>query len=67
MADLAQTLGVALPAEFAELQPDELDALDAALRAARARRSAALTAAIDNSVRHLPVLLRVAVRRALGL
>jgi hypothetical protein len=66
MGDLAAAVGVPPPEEFGALSAAHRDALaDLVERAAR-DRSALLDRAIDDSLRHMPALLRGPVKRALG-
>lgn len=67
MRSLSKTLQAPVPAEFATLSDDDLRALEHALAAAATARSQALTEAVDASLKHLPFVLRPAVKKALGL
>lgn len=67
MQSLARTLQSPVPGEFASLGADDLRLLDGAVAAAAHARSRALTEAIESSLRHLPALLRPAVKKVLGL
>jgi hypothetical protein len=66
---LAETLG--RPAEefraFAELRPGELDLLADAVVETGRRQQEALHRAVEDSLRHVPALLRGAVKAAVGL
>jgi hypothetical protein len=64
---LAATLKAPIPPEFSALGEGDLAALDATLHAAAAHRSTQLNDAITASLKHLPALLRPAVKKALGL
>jgi hypothetical protein len=63
---LAAAIGAAPPAEFATLSADDAAALAATVDRAAADREAMLERAIEDSLRHLPALLRGPVKRALG-
>ena len=65
IAETQAELGLADPTPLASLAPDELAWLRAAVRDAREREHAALTAAVDQALEHVPRLLRGAVRRIL--
>lgn len=67
MADLEKVLGDRPPAPFAELAADEADDLAAALQEAMDKRSALIDRSIEDSLHHLPGMLRGPVRRALGM
>ena len=67
MADLAKALGAPPPPEFDDLSADERSHLAAALQAASAKRSQQIDTSIEESLAHLPGLLRGTVRRALGM
>ena len=67
MADLAKALGAAPPAEFEQLSATDRAHLGEALQAASDRRSQQIDVSIDESLSHLPGLLRGTVRRALGM
>ena len=58
-------LGLADAAPLVELTPDQLAWLRDAARGARHREHAALEAAIDRAMEHVPWLLRGAVKRIL--
>ncbi|MEU3271338.1 hypothetical protein ABZ639_10855 [Saccharomonospora sp. NPDC006951] len=64
---LAEQLGGALPEGIDALDEEHKQVLGDALRAARRRQAAALSAAAEESLSHVPFLLRGAVRKAAGL
>lgn len=66
MDDLARAIGATPPAEFAALSDADRDTLAAAVERAARERSELLDRAIDDSLRHIPALLRGTVKRALG-
>jgi len=66
MDDLARAIGATPPAGFAALSDAERDRLAAAVERAARERSELLDRAIDDSLRHIPALLRGTVKRALG-
>lgn len=53
------------PERLKSLSDNELSALNNAINAAQARESKALENAIEEAQRHLPALLRIAVRKIL--
>jgi hypothetical protein len=63
---LETQLGAAVPAGLARLGSAQLDDLAAAVAEARHRQAAELEAAGDHALRHIPRLLRIAIRRVLG-
>ena len=63
---LAAALGAAPPEAFAALSADDEAALAAVVERAVADRDALIDRAIDDSLRHIPALLRGPVKRALG-
>lgn len=67
MDDLQAATGAPPPAEFDRLAPDHHADLAGLVEAAAQRRTEALGRAIDESLRHIPALLRGPVRRSLGL
>jgi hypothetical protein len=67
MADLQKVLGARPPAEFADLNTDETAHLADALQSAMDTRSALIDRSIEDSLKHLPGMLRGTVRRALGM
>ena len=66
MSDLAGQLGD-LPESVAALPAEHQQDLADALREARRKQGAALAKAGDDALRHVPALLRPAVRKAVGL
>ncbi len=64
---LADLLGDDLPAGIVALPEEHRQDLADALRDARRRQSAALAEAGEAGLRHVPALLRGAVRKAVGL
>jgi hypothetical protein len=66
MDDLSRAIGATPPTEFAALSDTDRDTLAAAVERAARDRSELLDRAIDNSLRHIPALLRGTVKRALG-
>ena len=66
MDDLARAIEATPPAEFAVLSDAERDRLAAAVERAARERSELLDRAIDDSLWHIPALLRGTVKRALG-
>jgi len=66
MDELARALGAAPPVEFAALSAAERASLAATVEDAARARSALLDQGIEDSLRHLPALLRGTVKRALG-
>lgn len=67
MADLAAAIGAPPPPEFDALSPEERSALAEAVERAAAARSTHIDRAIEDSLRHIPALLRGTVKRALGM
>jgi hypothetical protein len=67
MADLATVLGAAPPAQFAELTAEEQADLAEAVQTAMDNRSQLIDRSIEESLKHLPGMLRGTVRRALGM
>jgi hypothetical protein len=65
-SDLASAVGVAPPDELAALPAEQQAALAGLVESAAARRAKLMDEAIDESLRHLPTLLRATVRRTLG-
>lgn len=66
MDDLARAIGVTPPTEFGALSDTDRETLAAAVERAARDRSEMLDGAIDDSLRHIPALLRGTVKRALG-
>jgi hypothetical protein len=66
MADLAEAIGAEPPEQFGALLAADRQALAALVVQAAQERSQLINRAIDDSLRHLPALLRGAVKRALG-
>lgn len=64
---LAKELGGDPPETFHALPPDALSALTAALRAARSRQKKQLDEALTKALEHVPALMRLPVRKVLGL
>ena len=64
---LAGAVGAQPPAAFAALSADDAAALAAIVERAAADRDALIDRAIEDSLRHLPALLRGPVKRALGI
>jgi hypothetical protein len=67
MADLQTVLGTRPPEEFAALTEAEAADLAGAVQDAMEHRSALIDKSIEDSLRHLPAMLRGTVRRALGM
>ena len=67
MADLTTVLGTRPPEEFAELTDADAADLASALQEAMDHRSALIDQSIEESLKHLPAMLRGTVRRALGM
>ena len=63
---LMRALDAPIPPEFERLSDEHLTALAATLVAASEHRTEALSTAITASLRHIPALLRPAVKKALG-
>jgi hypothetical protein len=66
MDELAAAVGAPLPPEFAVLSDEHRAALVAAVERAAQARSRLLDRGIEDSLRHLPGVLRRPVKRALG-
>ncbi len=66
MDEIAAAIGAAPPPEFAALTPEHRAALAAAVERAAQARSRLLDRGIEDSLRHLPGVLRGPVKRALG-
>ena len=66
VSELSQALGAAPPPELDVLTEQEQAALAELVTAAAQRRSELLDTAIDESLRHLPALVRGPVKRVLG-
>jgi len=64
---LARELGGDPPETFHALPADGLASLTAALRAARARQKKQLDEALTKALEHVPALMRLPVRKVLGL
>lgn len=64
---LARELGGDPPEAFSALPKDALAALTAALRAARSRQKNELDTALTKALEHVPALMRLPVRKVLGL
>lgn len=67
MNDLADAIGATPPAEFETLSDAHRAALAELVRHAAAARSQLIDKAIDDSLRHLPALVRGPVKLALGI
>lgn len=67
MSDLAAAIQTGPPPEFDALSDTERAALAEFVEAAARKRSALIDRAIEDSLRHLPALLRGTVKRALGM
>lgn len=67
MTTLAQAIKGAPPAEFAQLSDEDATALAGLVEHAAAERAALIDRAIEDSLRHLPALIREPVKRALGI
>jgi hypothetical protein len=65
-SELASAVGAAPPDELAALPAEHQAALAGLVESAAARRAQLMDEAIDESLRHLPTLLRATVRRTLG-
>lgn len=65
LADLETVLHAAPPAELAALPPDAIADLAAAIRTARREQGAALEAAGEQALTHVPRLLRGPVKKVL--
>jgi hypothetical protein len=63
---LAAAIGATPPDDFAALPAADIAALAAAVERAANERNAMIDRAIDDSLRHIPALLRGSVKRALG-
>lgn len=66
MPDLEAAIGAPPPAEFDLLSDAERAALGAVVVQAARDRDELIDRAIDDSLRHIPALLRGTVKRALG-
>jgi 3',5'-cyclic AMP phosphodiesterase CpdA len=66
MNALEGQLGGPAPPGLAGLDDDQLRDLVDAIRAARHRQAAELTAASDRALEHIPWLLRIPLRKVLG-
>lgn len=62
---LADLLGHQLPASFSKLSSDDLATLSAAVGQLRHKRQQHMQDATEEALRHVPVLLRGAVRKIL--
>ena len=67
MTDLAAAIGAPPPAEFDALSATDRAALATSVERAARERSELLDRAIEDSLRHIPGLLRGTVKRALGI
>jgi hypothetical protein len=67
MPELAAAVGAQPPAEFEVLSEADRSALAAAVARAAADRDTLIDRAIDDSLRHIPALLRGTVKHALGI
>ena len=67
VAELRKRLGADLPASVEALPADALRDLTEAVRSARSRQSSSLAAATEESLRHVPRLVRPVVRKVIGL
>ena len=67
MTTLAEAIKVRPPADFSGLSDDEATALAGLVEHAAAERTALIDRAIEDSLRHLPALVRGPVKRALGI
>ena len=63
---LEAELGAKPPGDLAQLTAEQQRALARAIRDARHRQAAPLTAAGDQALQHIPKLLRVPIRKVLG-
>jgi hypothetical protein len=66
MSELADAVGASPPPEFDALSPEDRAALAGLVEQAARQRRELLHRAIDDSLRHIPGLLRGTVKRALG-
>ncbi len=66
MEELGRELRASPPSGLAQLKPDELHDLTAALRAARRRQAAELASAGEQALSFVPRLLRGPVRKIVG-
>jgi hypothetical protein len=64
---LARELGGDPPETFRALPPGAIPALTVALRAARSRQKRQLDEALTAALEHVPALMRLPIRRILGL
>lgn len=67
MTDLAAAVGAAPPEEFDVLSAADRDALARLVAQASTARSELIDSSIEDSLRHIPGLLRGTVKRALGI
>jgi hypothetical protein len=67
MADLAAVIGAAPPPEFDLLSAVDRDSLADLVAKAVAARSQLIDNSIEDSLRHIPGMLRGTVKRALGI
>jgi hypothetical protein len=67
MTTLAKAIKGKPPAEFADLSDEEATALAGLVEHAAAERARLIDRAIEDSLRHLPALVRGPVKRALGI
>jgi hypothetical protein len=67
MDDLGAAIKATPPPEFAVLSEADRSALAAVVEKAARQRSELLDRGIDDSLRHIPGLLRGTVKRALGM
>jgi hypothetical protein len=64
---LARELGGDPPETFHALPPGAISALTVALRAARSRQKRQLDEALTAALEHVPALMRLPIRKILGL
>lgn len=64
---LARELGGDPPETFHALPPDAISALTVALSAARSRQKRQLDEALTKALEHVPGLMRMPIRKILGL
>ena len=67
MPELADAIGAAPPEELGALSAADRAALATLVEQAARKRSELIDRAIDDSLRHIPGLLRGTVKRALGI
>ena len=67
MSDLSAALGATPPAEFDALTDADRAHLAAAIQTAADKRSKQIDDSVQDSLSHLPGMLRGTVRRALGM